>query len=170
MKISVKYQCGLRSLMKVYNQGKMVNEQGKTSRFQWKSTEHQQCTRQRCSGSGRHSEESGMFSVLSGSYIIGRGNIMNLSGLIFFLICTNPNIKIRYEKCYNKNNDMVTWSRYQILWARVEIPSVMWGMHGDALSPVAMEVRKAMMGGVAFNIHMSGTNRVCCVLHLENST
>ncbi|MXQ89631.1 hypothetical protein E5288_WYG022155 [Bos mutus] len=32
-------------------------------------------------------------------------------------------------------------------------------MHGDALSPVTMEVRKAMMSGVAFNIHMSGTNR-----------
>ena len=65
---------------------------------------------------------------------------------------------------------MVTWGRYQILWARVEIPSVTWGMHGDALSPVTMEVRKAMMGGVALNIHMSGTNRVCCFPHLENST
>ena len=156
--------------MKVYNQGKMVNEQGKTSCFQWKSPEHQRCTRKRCSGSVRHSEEWGMFSVLSGSYIIGRGNVMNLSGVFFFFTCTNPNIEIRYEKCYNKDNEMVTHCRYQILWARVEIPSVTWGMHGDALSPVTMEVRKAMMSGVAFNIHMSGTNRVCCFLHLENST
>ena len=41
-----------------------------------------------------------------------------------------------------------------------------WG----CLSLVTVELRKAMTDGVAFNIHMSGTNRVCCVLHLENST